>query len=78
MLSWNFAIIRSAGSISANSIQESEANPILRARSRKPLSRRYFDNSSGPMLRAERHVCVALLLQKILACERAAIEIRRV
>jgi hypothetical protein len=70
-------MIRS-GSISANSIANAiEANPILRARSRKSLCSIYLHNSSGPKLRAMRHVCVAQLLHEILRRERVISEINR-
>ena len=42
-----------------------EAIPILRADSRKPLWRLYLRNSDDLNLRPMRHVCVALLLQRI-------------
>jgi hypothetical protein len=54
-----------------------EANPILPARSHKSLCSIYLDNSSGPKLRAMRHVCVAQLLHEILRRERVISEINR-
>lgn len=59
---------------SGNPIRDSEASPMLRVCSRKPLCSLYLDSYSNLMLRAGRYVCVARLLQDIPPPKRAILQ----